>query len=145
MGDKPTEGVGASIAAAVGPASGEGHASGSGGWTAPHVPNIADIKSLPNAEIRFYALSGAIMSLAANLELRFDTPHDKITHYLPASSVTLERVRDSILPQGRRQPTKDPTAGVAGRAIAMDAIVFVATRAVAVFGTFRSLSSQHSA
>jgi hypothetical protein len=37
----------------------------------PHVPNLDDIKSLPNEEIRFYALAGAIMSLAAGLELAY--------------------------------------------------------------------------
>jgi len=37
----------------------------------PHIPNVNDIKSLPNDEIRFYALVGAIMSLAAGLELAY--------------------------------------------------------------------------
>jgi hypothetical protein len=37
----------------------------------PHIPNLSDIKSLPNEEIRFYALAGAIMSLAAGLELSY--------------------------------------------------------------------------
>ena len=37
----------------------------------PHIPNMNDIKSLPNEEIRFYALAGAIMSLAAGLELAY--------------------------------------------------------------------------
>lgn len=37
----------------------------------PHIPNMSDIKSLANKEIRFYALAGAIMSLAAGLELAY--------------------------------------------------------------------------
>jgi hypothetical protein len=37
----------------------------------PHIPNINNIKSLANEEIRFYALAGAIMSLGAGLELAY--------------------------------------------------------------------------
>ena len=37
----------------------------------PHIPNLNGIKSVADGEIRFYALAGAIMSLAAGLELAY--------------------------------------------------------------------------
>jgi hypothetical protein len=37
----------------------------------PHIPNMDDIKSLANEEIRFYALAGVVMSLGAGLELAY--------------------------------------------------------------------------
>jgi hypothetical protein len=45
----------------------------------PHVPNLDDLKSLPNEEIRFYALAGAIMSLAAGLELAYFDVFERAT------------------------------------------------------------------
>jgi hypothetical protein len=44
-----------------------------------HVPNLDDIKSLANEEIRFYALAGAIMSLAAGLELAYFDVFERAT------------------------------------------------------------------
>jgi len=45
----------------------------------PHIPSMADIKSLANEEIRFYALAGAIMSLAAGLELSYFDLFERVT------------------------------------------------------------------
>jgi hypothetical protein len=45
----------------------------------PHIPNLDDIKSLLNEEIRFYALAGAIMSLAAGLELAYFDVFERAT------------------------------------------------------------------
>jgi hypothetical protein len=45
----------------------------------PHVPNLDDLKSLANEEIRFYALAGAIMSLAAGLELAYFDVFERAT------------------------------------------------------------------
>jgi soluble lytic murein transglycosylase-like protein len=44
----------------------------------PHIPNLGDIKSA-NEEIRFYALAGAIMSLAAGLELSYFDVFERAT------------------------------------------------------------------
>ena len=44
----------------------------------PHIPNLDDIKSA-NEEIRFYALAGAIMSLAAGLELTYFDVFERAT------------------------------------------------------------------
>jgi soluble lytic murein transglycosylase-like protein len=44
----------------------------------PHIPNLGDIKSA-NEEIRFYALAGAIMSLAAGLELTYFDVFERAT------------------------------------------------------------------
>jgi hypothetical protein len=45
----------------------------------PHIPNLDDIRSLANEEIRFYALAGAIMSLAAGLELAYFDVFERAT------------------------------------------------------------------
>lgn len=45
----------------------------------PHVPNVDDLKSLANGEIRFYAVAGAIMSLAAGLELAYFDVFERAT------------------------------------------------------------------
>jgi hypothetical protein len=44
----------------------------------PHIPNLGVIKSA-NEEIRFYALAGAIMSLAAGLELTYFDVFERAT------------------------------------------------------------------
>jgi hypothetical protein len=45
----------------------------------PHIPNLNDIKSVANEEIRFYAVAGAIMSLAAGLELAYFDVFERAT------------------------------------------------------------------
>jgi hypothetical protein len=37
----------------------------------PHIPDLDAIRALPNPEIKFYAIIGAVMSLGAGLELAY--------------------------------------------------------------------------
>jgi hypothetical protein len=47
--------------------------------TTPHIPNLNAIRALPNPEIKFYAIIGAVMSLGAGLELAYFDIFEKAT------------------------------------------------------------------
>ena len=45
----------------------------------PHIPDLVSIRALPNSEIKFYAILGAVMSLGAGLELAYFDVFEKAT------------------------------------------------------------------
>jgi hypothetical protein len=46
---------------------------------APHIPDLVSILALPNPEIKFYAIIGAVISLGAGLELAYFDVFEKAT------------------------------------------------------------------
>jgi hypothetical protein len=45
----------------------------------PHNPNLSAVQALPNPEIKFYAIIGAVMSLGTGLELAYFDVFEKAT------------------------------------------------------------------
>jgi hypothetical protein len=45
----------------------------------PHIPDLDSIRALPNQEIKFYAIIGAVISLGAGLELAYFDVFEKAT------------------------------------------------------------------
>ena len=88
----------------------------------PHFPNLAALRKLPDVEIRFYAVIGAVMSLTAALEIAYFDVFRKATKlqkeiaaaifYQVLNTSTRRDMAGNALAQALKEPMKTEWLGL---------------------------------